>query len=165
MARFKHTFRVDAPLSVVWQMHEDPKALYELTPPPMQVKILQMDQPLHAGSHLQFRLGIGPLGVVWHAIYDEYDPYVEGMKQCGFVDRSISGPFHAWVHRHTFHELDDGTSTVTDDASFELMTGPLGSVITWVVAWPAIAFLFVFRRFKTHQMLARMLRGMETAGR
>src|SRR5688572_14127736 len=115
MARFRHTFRVNAPISVVWQLHEDPKALYELTPPPLQVTILHMDQPLRARSQLIFRLGIGKLGVRWHAIYDEFVPYRVGMWQCGFVDRSISSPFHAWTHRHTFTDLGDGLSVVTDD--------------------------------------------------
>lgn len=159
MARFKHTFRVDAPLSAVWQMHEDPKALYELTPPPVKVAILELDQPLREGSHLKFRLSVGPLGAVWHAIYDEFVPYQAGMQQCRFVDRSISSPFKSWTHRHTFDALADGTSTVTDDATFELLDGAVGGVITWVIAWPAIAFLFLFRRFKTRQMLARMQRG------
>jgi len=161
MARFKHTFHVNAPLSAVWQLHEDPKALYQLTPPPLQVKILHMDQPLKARSQLVFRLGIGSLGVVWHAIYDEFTPYEPGMHVCGFVDRSISSPFRSWTHRHLFHDLGDGTSTVTDDATFELLSGPIGNVITWVVAWPAIAFLFFFRRIKTRQMLAKMLQSVE----
>lgn len=156
MARFKHTFTVNAPLSAVWQMHDDPKALYELTPPPMQVTILAMDKPLKVGANLKFRLGIGPLGVVWHAIYDEFDPYQSGMTTCGFVDRSLSSPFRSWTHRHTFTDQGNGTSTVTDEATFELIDGPLGAVVTWLVAWPAIAFLFFYRRLKTHQMLARL---------
>jgi ligand-binding SRPBCC domain-containing protein len=161
MARFKHTFRVNAPLSAVWQLHDDPKALYELTPPPVKVTIVELDQPLRAGSHLKFRLSIGPLGANWHAIYDEFEPYQPGWKQCGFVDRSISSPFQSWTHHHVFDELTDGTSTVMDDASFELVGGALGNVITWIVAWPAIAFLFMFRRTKTRQMLARMLQTSE----
>jgi ligand-binding SRPBCC domain-containing protein len=116
-----------------------------------------MDQPLRVRSQLIFRLGIGRVGVNWHAIYDEFVPYRAGLLQCGFVDRSISSPFHSWTHRHIFTDLGDGTSMVTDDANFELFTGVWGNVITWLVAWPAIAFLFLFRRFKTRQMLAKML--------
>jgi uncharacterized protein len=155
MARFKHRFRVAAPLAAVWQLHDDPKALHDLTPPPMQVKILSMDQPLKVGSQLKFRLGIGPVGVVWHAIYDEFTAHQPGLAQCGFVDRSLSSPFHAWTHRHTFDDLGDGTSTVTDEVTFELIGGPAGGVVTWLVAWPAIAFLFFFRRMKTQQLLGR----------
>ncbi|MBX3081597.1 MAG: hypothetical protein KF716_08155 [Anaerolineae bacterium] len=161
MARFKHTFRVNAPLSAVWQLHEDPKALHELTPPPLRVKILHMDTPLRVRSQLVFRLGIGALGVGWHAIYDEFTPYEPGMHVCGFVDRSISSPFRSWTHRHIFHDLDGKISSVSDDVTFELLSGLVGSVITWLVAWPAIACLFLFRRFKTRQMLTQMLQQKE----
>jgi ligand-binding SRPBCC domain-containing protein len=137
-------------------MHDDPSALKALTPPPLQVKILEMDAPLKQGSELKFRLGIGPLGVVWHAVYDEFKPYQEGMMEASFVDRSLSSPFHAWTHRHIFRHLGDGTSTVTDDAQFELIGGALGRVITWIVAYPAIAFLFLYRRMQTYRILARM---------
>ncbi|MEP7286279.1 MAG: SRPBCC family protein [Chloroflexota bacterium] len=155
MARFKQTFKVSASLSEVWQLHDDPKALIELTPPPVQVKILEMDRPLKAGANLRFRLGLGPFGVVWHAIYDEFEPYKPGIAQCHFVDREVSGPFHKWTHRHTFDDLGDGSATVTDDAQFELIGGSFGGIVTALVAWPAIAFMFLFRRFKTRRMLAQ----------
>ncbi len=155
MAHFKHTFRVNAPLSAVWNLHDDPKALIDLTPPPVTVKILSMDRPLRAGAELKFRLSFGPIGVTWHAIYDEFNPYQPGQTVCNFVDRSLSSPFKFWVHRHTFHDLGDGTSTVTDDATFRLFDGPLGVLVTWIFAWPPIALMFLFRRMKTRQMLAR----------
>lgn len=156
MARFTHTFRVRAPLSIVWQMHEDPSALKELTPPPVQVTILHLDEPLRQGSELSFRLGVGPIGAVWHAVYDEFTPYNQELQECGFVDRAISSPFHMWTHRHTFRGLGDNTSTITDDARFELLGGKVGGLLTWLVGYPAIAFLFLFRRAKTYRMLARL---------
>jgi hypothetical protein len=50
---------------------------------------------------------------------------------------------------------------VTDDVTFRLFDGPLGEAITWLLAWPAIAFLFTFRRLKTHQMVARLVRSAQ----
>lgn len=155
MARFTHTFRVRTPLGAVWQMHEHPSALKELTPPPIQVEILHMDEPLGQGSVLKFRLGVGPIGSIWEAVYDEFTPFQQGMQECGFVDRAISSPFHSWIHRHIFRDLGDNTSTITDDARFELLGGSLGSIITWLVGYPAIAVLFLYRRAKTYRMLAR----------
>ncbi len=155
MAHFKQTFRVEAPLSAVWQMHDDPKALKELTPPPPKVTILSIDQPLRVGAQLKFRLSVGPFNATWHAIYDEFKPYQPGLTVCSFIDRSLSSPFRYWVHKHTFRDLGDGTSSVTDDATFRLFDGSLGEIVTWIVAWPAIAFMFGYRRMKTRQMLKR----------
>jgi uncharacterized protein len=153
MAWFKQTFHVPASLESVWKFHEDPKALIDLTPPPIGVKLLHIDKPLRAGANLHFRLGVGPIGTVWHAIYDEFTPYEPGLSQCGFVDRAISGPFHSWTHSHTFKAVNEYSSTVTDDAHFELMAGPIGALISWIIGWPAVAFLFLFRRIKTRQLL------------
>ena len=153
MAHFKQTFPVDAPLSAVWKLHDDPKALIDLTPPPVRVKILKIESPLHQGSELTFRLFlVEPLGATWHAVYDEFNPYQPGMTVCNFVDRSISSPFKFWVHRHTFRDLGNSTSTVTDDVTFRLADGWFGVFIT-ALAWPAIAFMFSYRRIKTRQML------------
>jgi ligand-binding SRPBCC domain-containing protein len=158
MARFKQTFRVEAPLSAVWQVHDDPIALKELTPPPARVDILHIDQPLHKGAELKFRIKVlGPFGPTWHAIYDEFNPYQPGQTTCNFVDRSLGSPFRHWIHRHTFQALPDGASTVTDDADFYLFGGPLGAVLTWVLAYPAIAFMFIYRRGATRRMLKRLL--------
>jgi len=155
MARFRHQFRVSVPLSVVWQFHESPKALAVLTPPPVRVQIVQIDEPLKAGSHLLFRLGFGPVGVLWDAVYDEFDPYQPGVKRCGFVDRAAQSPFHSWTHRHTFDDLGNGASTVTDEVQFQLLGGTVGGIITWVVIWPAIAIMFLYRRFRTQRLLAQ----------
>ncbi len=155
MAHFKQTFQVDAPLSAVWKMHDDPKALVELTPPPVHVTILSMDRPLRKGAELKFRLSVGPLGATWHAVYDEFNPYQAGDTVCNFVDRSLSSPFAFWTHRHTFNYIGGGKSTVTDDATFRLVNGPFSAIIT-AFAWPPIAFMFLYRRMATRRMLAQM---------
>jgi ligand-binding SRPBCC domain-containing protein len=156
MPHFKQRFRVKANLAETWKLHDDPIALKFLTPPPLRVKILAKDDPLAKGGTLKFRLFLfGPLGATWHAIYDEFNPYQPGMKQCSFVDRSLSSPFAYWVHRHTFDENSDGTATVTDDVTFRLVeNGPLAPILN-AISYPAIVFLFAYRQFQTRRVLAR----------
>jgi ligand-binding SRPBCC domain-containing protein len=157
MPTFKQTVRVRAPLSAVWQVHDDPKALKDLTPPPLRVKILEMDQPLRVGAQLKFRLVLfGPLGATWHAIYDEFEPYTPGATRCGFVDRALSSPFHAWTHRHTFIDQGDGICTMTDEATFQLVSGPLAAPVNWLIAYPAVASLFFYRRLATLRLLRQI---------
>jgi ligand-binding SRPBCC domain-containing protein len=164
MAHFKQTFRVDAPLSAVWQAHDDPIALKVLTPPPARVEILHMDRPLRKGATLKFRIKmIGDFGASWDAIYDEFNPYQPGMTECNFMDRSLASPFRHWIHRHTFRDLGDGTSTVTDDAEFYLFGGPVGHVLTWLLAWPAIAFMFVYRRGATRKLVRQIQQSPQVA--
>jgi ligand-binding SRPBCC domain-containing protein len=154
MARFRQQFKVNAPLGTVWRLHEDPKALAELTPPPVKVQVLEMDRPLRAGARLRIRLSVGPFGVLWDVIYDAFDPYQPGAARCGFADRELRGPFHTWTHRHTFEALGDSASLITDDVRFELIGGLPGIPVNWLVVWPALAIMFLYRRFKTPRRLA-----------
>ncbi len=159
MARFKQRFVVKAPLPAVWRFHDDPIALKDLTPPPLRVKLLAKDDPLQAGGTLKFRLalfGIQPLGATWHAIYDEFNAYQEGAQTCSFVDRSLSSPFHMWVHRHTFEALSDGSTACTDEVTFHLtpLRGLLGGILDGLV-YPSIVFLFLYRQFQTRRLLAK----------
>jgi ligand-binding SRPBCC domain-containing protein len=164
MARFKQVFRVRAPLQMVWEMHDDPKILPALTPPPLRVKVLAKDDPLRAGSTLKFRLYlIEPLGATWHAIYDAFNPYQPKATQCDFIDRSLSSPFHAWTHHHIFTDNGDGSTTCTDDVTFKLVGGPLGEAITYLFAYLPIVFLFLYRRLKTHMILAQRMRKLDAA--
>ncbi|RMF52279.1 MAG: hypothetical protein D6749_05525 [Chloroflexota bacterium] len=159
MARFKQRFIVEAPLSEVWRFHDDPIALKALTPPPLRVKILAKDEPLQAGGTLKFRLalfGLQPLGATWHAIYDEFTPYGEGQTRASFVDRSLSSPFHFWIHRHIFEALPDGRTACTDDVTFHLtpLRGLLGSLIDALV-YPSVVILFIYRQFQARRLLAK----------
>lgn len=154
MARFKQSFRVNAPLQLVWDLHDDTSTLSELTPPPLSAKMIHVDQPLRKGAQVKFKLGILGAGVIWDARYDEYNPYVPGATVCGFVDRAQSSPFHKWIHRHTFNDNGDGTTQCHDDAEFELFGGSTGRLLNWA-AWLPVASMFVFRRIKTYALVAR----------
>lgn len=155
MAHFRQTFTVPATLDQVWRLHEDPQGLVVLTPPPVHVQILAVDRPLRAGSRLRFRLGVGPVSVAVSVVYEEFDPYQPGSLRCGFVDRMIDGPFRVWRHQHQFEDRGEGTNLCTDDVTFVLRGGIVGSLLSWLVVWPGLALMFMFRRIKTRRLLAQ----------
>jgi ligand-binding SRPBCC domain-containing protein len=159
MPRFTQRFRVNLPLQGVWELHDDVSTLSALTPPPLTAKMIRVDTPLRKGSNVIFRLSLLGIGPVWHAVYDEYEPYAPGKTRCWFVDRAESAPFSKWTHRHTFDDCGDGTSTVTDDATFELISGGvLAAPINWLVAYPAVVSMFLYRRIKTGWIVRGMNR-------
>jgi ligand-binding SRPBCC domain-containing protein len=134
-------------------MHEDPQGLVVLTPPPVKVQVIDVERPLQAGSHLRFRVGLGPISVPVRVIYEEFTPYQPGMQSCGFVDRMINGPFRMWRHQHRFEDRGDGSTACIDDLSFALPGRFLGDLLSWIFIWPGIAFMFISRRFKTRRLL------------
>src|SRR5512136_23305 len=107
MRVFERSFKVNAPLPAVAAFHDAPAALAAITPPPVRVTIRRFDKPVHAGSRVIFRLGVGPFGVTWDGAIAEY------VDQSYFRDVQNTGPFGAWSHTHTF--TADGAGTRVND--------------------------------------------------
>ena len=96
---------------------------------------------------MDFTLWFGPLPIRWSAS-------IEDVSQTGFTDRQLSGPFGAWVHRHSFVRLDDETTEVIDAITLRLkphpLWGPVG--LGFVLGLPV---LFAFRGWKTRRLLEK----------
>lgn len=148
MTVYERTFMVRAPLHEVAAFHDDPVSLIAITPPPARVTIERFDRPVHAGSRVLFRLGVGPAGVRWDGFIAEY------VDQNYFRDVQIKGPFGAWSHTHSF-AAEAGGTRVTDRVEYEPPLGLIGKLIDPIVVKPALAFMFNYRRKKTRELLER----------
>ena len=122
MSVLHRTFEVKAPLTEVAAFHDDARSLTAITPPPVRVKIVRFDAPVHAGSKVIFRLMLGPLGVTWDGEIVEYEP------QNFFRDVMHHGPFGKWSHTHSFKATAGGTQ-VDDRVEYEPPFGLLGKII------------------------------------
>lgn len=143
--KFKHSFRVKAPLAKVIEFHQRSSSMSEITPPPIQVDIHQA--PLHPkdGDYMDFTLKVGPFPIRWLARF-------ENVTSSGFVDRQISGPFHQWVHQHKFTPIDDNLTEVTDRVSVRLRTNLIWGLVG-LAMWLGLPFLFAYRGWKTRRLL------------
>lgn len=107
-----------------FQWHVRPGALRRLLPPWDSARVKSGSGPeerLHQGARTTIRLGVGPIGIDWEAEIAELDEVA-----MYFVDRSLSGPFKSWVHRHQVAPAGDGASALTDHIDYELPLGGLG---------------------------------------
>jgi len=141
MKKYTHKFTVKAPLSAVSEFHRDSRALRMLTPPPMWVQFHQVD-PLAEGSVADFTMWLGPLPVRWTAVHTQVTPQ-------GFEDTQQRGPFKFWRHRHTFQELNLGTTGVVDEIEAE--AGNLVSRFMWLT----LPILFAYRAWRTRRALRK----------
>jgi len=145
--KFQHHFRVRASLAAVAEFHGKTASLAMLTPPPVIVRTHRAPAVQHAGDEIDFTMWFGPLPVRWLA-------RIEQVSDTGFVDRQVRGPFHAWVHRHSFAPVDATTTEVIDQVQAELSPNWLG----WIVGgcmWLTLPVLFAYRGWRTRCLLER----------
>lgn len=145
MPSFRHTFTVQAPLSAVAAFHYDTRALKRLTPPPLFIQLHRFD-PLADGAEADFTMWFGPLPVRWLAVHNEVGEF-------GFVDHQVRGPLAHWQHRHTFQALDEQTTRIVDEITYDHHRGWRGRLTSLVFNRPGLLALFTFRKWATRWSL------------
>lgn len=148
MSVFQRVFEVKAPLAAVAAFHDDARSLTAITPPPVRVKIVRFDAPVHAGSKVIFKLMLGPLGVTWDGEIDQYE------AQQYFRDVQHRGPFGAWQHTHAFSATPGGTQ-VADRVVYQPPFGLLGKLLDPIIIKPALKYLFFYRAHQTRRLLEK----------
>jgi ligand-binding SRPBCC domain-containing protein len=143
--KYRHTFRVHAPLAEVAEFHASAASLKAITPPLIPMQLHHAPEQMEDGDEMGFTMWMGPMPVRWEARVEEVSP-------AGFVDRQVHGPFGAWAHRHTFVQDADGSTGVLDEveASLKLhaLWGPVG-----LAMWLGLPLLFAYRGWKTKRLL------------
>ena len=145
--QFTHEFVVDAPLAVVAEFHRRSASMGAITPPPVIVRIHEAPDLLGEGDEMAFTLYMGPLPIHWRA-------RIEETSATGFVDRQLSGPYAAWVHRHRFEAIDESTTRVHDQVEAELPASPFWRLVCRGM-WLNMPMLFAFRAWKTKRLLRK----------
>ncbi|MFT5734292.1 MAG: hypothetical protein ACI8WY_002973 [Planctomycetota bacterium] len=149
---FERTVACPASTEETFEWHVRPGALRRLLPPWDNARVKSGSGPeerLEKGARTTIRLGIGPVGIDWVAEIAELDAEARY-----FVDRSLSGPFKTWVHRHAVEAADGGTSTLTDHIDYELPMGPLGRLFGGGFTRSKLERMFAWR----HRILLNDLR-------
>ncbi|MDH7490599.1 MAG: hypothetical protein QHH80_13980 [Anaerolineae bacterium] len=141
--RYRHVFRVEAPLPAVVALHTQPSTLKSLTPLP--IRFHSAPEPVREGDEVAMTVWLGPIPARWTL-------RVETMGPFGFVDRQISGPFRRWTHRHTFMAAGVAATDIVDEIELALrphvLWAPLG-----LLMFLGLPLLFAFRAWKTRILL------------
>ncbi len=148
MSHFARTTLVEAPLSDLWEFHQDVDGLFELTPSWVGVSVESIepaDRPLDAGTEIVF--STSPLGVLpgstWrstivdHTKRDEY---------AMFRDETDTALVDRWVHTHHFYAVDRGT-VVHDEVEYGLRA-PIPDKFMRL----PLAVLFRYRHWRLHRL-------------
>ena len=137
---------IAAPAEVVFGFHEAPDAFERLQPPWQKTQIIRPPSSLEVGTVVELRVKVGPL---WQTMVAEHVVYEPGVR---FVDELRRGPFKSWRHEHLVTCNGDGTSTLTDDITYELPLGVIGRAFGGFVARRNLERLFAYRHDVTRRV-------------
>jgi len=143
--KYRHRFRVRAPLARVADFHSRAASLAVLTPPPIIMRLHRAPDIQREGDEVDFTMWLGPMPIRWAA-------RIDSVSETDFVDRQVHGPFRMWRHRHVYAPIDADATEVTDEVEAELkrhwLWGAVGALM-----WLGLPLLFAYRGWKTRRAL------------
>src|SRR5215212_2418204 len=150
MTQTTHTYRsqIASPAAAVRAWHSNPGAFERLTPPWMDVRVLEGVGGIAPGAWKRLRVGAGPISVPWTLVHGNAE------DGTGFVDEQTDGPFASWRHEHRF--LNDGPaqSILEDRITYQLPFGAIGQLVAGRQLERRLDDLFRFRQRRTQVDLA-----------
>ena len=127
------------PPAEVFPFFCDVHNLERITPPELAFRVLTPGPvEIAQGTLIDYRLGLFRVPFGWRTVIAEWNPPHH------FVDQQLRGPYHTWIHRHTFAAVAGGTR-MTDRVDYRLPLHPLSGPALPVVR-RQLNRIFVFRR-------------------
>ncbi|MCJ7628440.1 MAG: SRPBCC family protein [Longimicrobiales bacterium] len=97
-----------------------PENLERITPPELRFEILTpLPMEMRRGATIEYRLRLEGIPFRWRTEISDWD------APRSFTDRQLQGPYHTWIHRHTFEPTETGT-LMKDRVDYRLPFWPLG---------------------------------------
>jgi len=135
---FVRLTRIEASVKEVFDWHGRPGATKRLTPPWIDVLVVERNGGLEDGSRISLVVKKRPFHFQWILEHSGYEPERQ------FRDIQIKGPFAYWAYTHTF-EPDRAACYIQDCIEYRLPFGPLGRFFFEARLRCELERLFVYR--------------------
>jgi ligand-binding SRPBCC domain-containing protein len=129
----------------VFAFFGDARNLNRITPPWLRFKI-HGDGPfaVRPGTCIDYSLRLHGMPFAWRTEITVWDPPHQ------FVDEQRQGPYHWWIHTHTFTPVDGGT-----EMADEVRYCPRGGALPhWLFVRRELRRIFTYRHRALHDALS-----------
>lgn len=118
--RLERSTWLPRPIEHVFAFFADAANLERITPPELRFRIVS-PRPIdmHRGTLIEYRLALFLVPFSWRTEISEWSPPLR------FVDRQLAGPYHRWIHTHSFSTERQGTR-MQDRVDYVLPLGAAG---------------------------------------
>lgn len=143
----KRTLVIDRPIPETFDFFADAGNLERITPPELNFRIIT-PQPIdiRKGTLIDYNLKLRGFPITWRTLISEWNP------PFSFTDEALKSPYSQWIHRHTFTELENGSTEITDEVRYRLPLEPFGDLANWYVR-SELDHIFDFRQEAVSRIL------------
>lgn len=147
MPVFRYRSRLSHPPDEVFRWHERPGAFERLSPPWVDVEVVEREGGIRDGGRVVLRVRKGPVDVRWELRHRDYE------ENRRFRDEQVDGPLKRWLHTHRFEPTDDGGTALVDEVEWDPPMGAMADLFAGSKVERELTRLFAFR----HRRLANDL--------
>ena len=149
MKSFEQSFKVNCSIDKVWKFYTDIKHLEIVTPPNLNLKIIETsDKQIVKGLRMTISARLFLYNSKWNSIISLVD-----ISKHMYIDEMVKGPFKKWKHVHLFSEIGENHTVITDKIEFELPLFFLGKLMEGYVE-NNLKKIFEFRKIQTVSYLS-----------
>ena len=139
---FEKSSIIKTSLERILAFHENPKAIKQLTPPPIFVQVREDKRISLTEGDLLFTLWFAFIPIKWQARHEA------GQNPNSFTDVMIEAPMAYWRHEHIFEEVEGGVR-LTDRVTLAHKAGWQGVLTRLAFDGIPLAILFTYRHLRT----------------
>ncbi|MBC8172233.1 MAG: hypothetical protein H7X77_11190 [Anaerolineae bacterium] len=145
---FEKKTLLNTTLEKLTAFHRDPKALSQLTPPPIFVQLHRDERTSLTEGEVEFTLWFALIPIRWVA---RHEP---GPIPTSFGDRMIKGPMAYWYHEHIFEQAANGV-ILHDRLTIAHQPGLQGLLTRLMFDGLPLRILFFYRHWRTRQVVEK----------
>jgi uncharacterized protein (TIGR01777 family) len=138
---------VPRPLEQMWQFFSDPMNLVRMTPPKMQLTMMDAVPQLRFGATIDYSVKVSGVLLKWKTLISDWD------AERRFVDYQIRGPYALWRHCHEFAPGSNGSTVVRDRVRYSLPWAPIGNLALPFVR-RNLSEIWAYRRHKISELFS-----------
>ncbi len=154
MKSFEQSFKVNCSIDKVWKFYTDIKHLEIVTPPNLNLKIIETsDKQIVNGLRMTISGRLFLYNSKWNSIISLVD-----ISKHMYIDEMVKGPFKKWKHVHLFSEIGENQTVIIDKIEFELPIFFLGKLMEGYVE-NNLKKIFEFRKIQTVSYLSNKSAG------